>query len=190
VPFFSAPKLTDDEALRSYARVLVRSGLFDEATCVREVAVAAREDAGRDDADEVARSLVTEAREGLDADAQVWPERTDYDALQEALGGLERRGYAVLQGAEDHWAAARVVREAPGRLRGVVWFTPSDVWHAVEHGMLEVNVWHADSANIADGDPLCAEVTEALQAVGLPARFDEGRIEVTARWHRRVPDPA
>ncbi|MEJ7744502.1 MAG: hypothetical protein WKF73_19385 [Nocardioidaceae bacterium] len=31
---------------------------------------------------------------------------------------------------------------------------PPDVWHAVEHGMLEINVWHGSSANVAAGDQL------------------------------------
>ncbi len=188
MPFFSAPKLTDAEALRGYARVLVRAGLSGPDAWVREVAVAARDDAGLDDPEGEARRLVAEARAALLAEESTWPERTDYDALQDALAGLEAEGVVVLQGVDDHWAAAAALREAAARgeaVRGVVWFTPSDVWHAVDHGMLELNAWHPDSANIADGDPLCTLVLEALDAQGLAAHFDEGRVEVRAFWHRR-----
>ncbi|MGH1562864.1 DUF6891 domain-containing protein [Mumia sp. DW29H23] len=203
MPFFSAPRLSDADALRGYARVLVRAGLVDTATCVQEVAVAAREDAGRAgaDAEAEARRLVEEERAALAVDRESWPTRTDYDALQDAFAVLTGAGFSVLQGVEDHWQAAAEIRAAGGTglpgtglpgtelprtgLRGVVWFTPSDVWHAVDHGMLEINVWHPDSANIADGDPLCTEVLAALDAQGLAAHFDEGRIEVRAFWHRR-----
>lgn len=191
MPFFSAPKLTDAEALRGYARVLVRAGLSEPHTWVREVAVAARDDAGLDDPEGEAQRLVAEARAELRADESTWPERTDYDALQDALARLDAEGVVVLQGVDDHWAAAAALREAAAlgeSVRGVVWFTPSDVWHAVDHGMLELNAWHPDSANIADGDPLCTQVLDALDAQGLAAHFDEGRVEVRAFWHRRSGD--
>lgn len=191
MPFFSAPKLTDAEALRGYARVLVRAGLSEPHTWIREVAVAARDDAGLDDPEGEAQRLVAEARAELRADESTWPERTDYDALQDALARLEAEGVVVLQGVDDHWAAAATLREAAARgegVRGVVWFTPADVWHAVDHGMLELNAWHPDSANIADGDPLCTLVVDALDAAGLAAHFDEGRVEVRAFWHRRSGD--
>ncbi|MBW9206073.1 hypothetical protein KV102_18355 [Mumia sp. zg.B53] len=195
MPFFSAPRLTDADALRSYARVLVRAGLTERAACVTEVEIAAREDAGLVDtkARTEAQRLVDDERAALAEEQSGWPARTDYDALQEAFQALEAAGFVVLQGVDDHWAAAGVVREAAGgatgsALRGIVWFTPSDVWHAVDHGMLEVNVWHPDSANIADGDPLCSAVVATLDAAGLAAHFDEGRIEVRAFWHRRLTD--
>ena len=140
-----------------------------------------------------AQRLVDAERAALAEEQSRWPARTDHDALQEAFQALEAAGFAVLQGVDDHWAAAAVVRDAAGGaagspLRGVVWFTPSDVWHAVDHGMLEVNVWHPDSANIADGDPLCSAVVASLDTAGLAAHFDEGRIEVRAFWHRRLSD--
>ncbi|KHL12865.1 UNVERIFIED_CONTAM: hypothetical protein LK11_34685 [Mumia flava] len=178
--------MSADDALRSYARVLVRSGLLGPDACVAEVAEAAHEDAGRDDAEEVARGLVASERAALAADVASWPARTDYDALVEAFEVLESDGVRVLVGVDDHWAAAAVVRSGESGLEGVVWFTPPDVWHAVEHGMLEVNAWHPDGANVADGDPLCVRVIEAIASAGLAARFDEGRIEVAASWRRRV----
>jgi hypothetical protein len=94
----------------------------------------------------------------------------------------------VLQGCDDHWAAKAVLdlRAAAGDPpRGVAWFTPPDVWHAVDEGMLEVNVWHGDTANAAPGDALLDDVIAAFGAQQLPAHFDEGRIEVSAHWQRR-----
>jgi hypothetical protein len=72
----------------------------------------------------------------------------------------------------------------------VAWFTAPDVWHAVDHGMLELNVWHGDSANVAPGDPLLDLVVDTLARHGLAAHFDEGRIEISASWHRRAGAPA
>ena len=97
--------------------------------------------------------------------------------------------FAVLQGCEDHWAAKRLIEErtAAGTApRGVVWFTPPDIWHAVDEGMLEVNLWHGTTANAAPGDALLDDVLGVLEKHGLTARFDEGRIEVDAHWHRRI----
>jgi hypothetical protein len=68
---------------------------------------------------------------------------------------------------------------------GIAYFTHADVWHAVEHGMLELNVWHGSSANVAPGDALLALVQETLAANGITSLFDEGRIEVSLPWQRR-----
>ena len=71
---------------------------------------------------------------------------------------------------------------------GYIWFTAPDVWHAVDDGMLEVNLWHGTSANVAPGDHLLDAVLSCLARHGLRARFDEGRIEVDAHWQRRLAD--
>ena len=60
------------------------------------------------------------------------------------------------------------------------------VWHAVDEGMLEVNVWHGSTANAAPGDELLDHVLGVLEKHGLAAHFDEGRIEVSAHWHKRL----
>jgi len=141
------------------------------------------------DARGLATRWVEEFREELRADAASWPAVTDYDRLQSAFASLAATGVVVLQGVEDHWAAKAVLderRDDPPR--GIAWFTPPDVWHAVDEGMLEVNVWHASTANVAPGDTLLDEVLAAFEAQGLAAHFDEGRIEVGARWQR--PDAA
>jgi hypothetical protein len=68
---------------------------------------------------------------------------------------------------------------------GVAWFTPTDVWHAIDAGMLEVNLWHGTTANAAPGDELLEQALSAFAEAGLAAHFDEGRIEVAAHWQRR-----
>jgi hypothetical protein len=68
----------------------------------------------------------------------------------------------------------------------VAWFTPADVWHAVDEGMLEVNLWHGTTANAAPEDDLLYDVLGILEKHGLRAQFDEGRIEVDAHWQKRI----
>jgi hypothetical protein len=52
--------------------------------------------------------------------------------------------------------------------------------------MLELKVWHPDTANVAPGESLLDDVLALLHERQLPAVFDEGRIEVTIDWRRRV----
>lgn len=158
------------------------------ARVLAEVAAAAADERGVDAA--LAAQAVADARGELAADEAAWPAVTDYDRLQLVFEDLATGGIVVLQGVDDHWSAARELEDrddAGERVRGIVWFTAPDVWHAIDHGMLEVNLWHGDSANAAPGDALLDDVLAAFEAQGLPARFDEGRIEVTARWQRRLP---
>ncbi len=177
--------------VRAFARSAVRSGLLDEETLYDEVllAVTTELDEAGDDAATRARSLIEEFRDELARDELDWPDRTDYDRLQSAFDELAVNDIVVLQGCDDHWSAKELLdrRAAAGTSpRGVAWFTPPDVWHAIDEGMLEVNVWHGDTANVAPGDALLDEVVALFEQHGLPAHFDEGRIEVTARWQRRV----
>jgi Domain of unknown function (DUF6891) len=94
----------------------------------------------------------------------------------------------VLQACDDHWSAAELLQttSAAGvRPRGIAYYTHTDVWHAVDHGMLEINVWHGDSANVAPGDELLEFVQQTLARNGIESSFDEGRIEATVSWQRR-----
>ena len=185
--FRSVPKLTKDDELRSFARVVVRGGTYSPERTHDEVVEAVRA-AGEAAPGSRAASLIDEAKADLVADAESWPAVTDFDRLQTVFAALESRDVPVLQAINDHWTAkAELDRRAQERLpcRGVVWFTAPDVWHAVDHGMLELNVWHPDSANAAEGDALLDEVIAALAAEDIRAHFDEGRIEVSAHWHRR-----
>jgi hypothetical protein len=177
-----------EQHVREFARSAVRSGLMTDEQLYDEVLLAvSTELPDVSDPADLARRWIDEFREELRADAASWPDRTDYHRLQDALASLEAAGIVVLQGCEDHWAAKAVLdarRADPPR--GVAWFTPPDVWHAIDEGMLEVNVWHPSTANVASGDALLDEVVAALEQQGLSAHFDEGRVEVSARWQRPV----
>jgi hypothetical protein len=129
--------------------------------------------------------LIGEAVIDLDADARGWPATTDPDRLDAVLAELEARGLVVVRYTSDHHAA-KLVLEAAADPKGLVFFTDTDVWHAVDFGMLELKLWHPDTANVAPGEPLLDDVLALLNENDLPAVFDEGRIEVTLNWQRRV----
>jgi hypothetical protein len=171
-----------------FVRALVRGGLLDGSAMLTEARTAVAEELpDTPDAGALAEQLLRRHRDELRVEQQAWPETTDHDRLQTAFAVLSGRGVLVLQGCQDHWAAASALeRPDVSEPRGVVWFTMPDVWHAVDEPMLEVNLWHPDTANAAPGDALLDEVLEVLAAHGLAAGFDEGRIEVAARWQRRL----
>jgi hypothetical protein len=178
------------DRLRAFARVQVRSGYLSDRSVRDEVAEAAREDLARD-----ADSAAALAGEAVDAEVtalvleqESWSQTTDVDRLQAAFAELEADGVLVLAAVEDHWdAAAALTRldEEGASVPGVLFFTHTDVWHAVDHGMLELNLWHGDTANVAVGDDLLRLVLQTLGRHGLSATFDEGRIEATLTWQRR-----
>lgn len=177
------------ERLRDFARVQVRGGLLDHQAVEVEVTQAAEEDLGVDEAASFAHRILAEVRVELAQEQAGWPTVTDHDRLAQVFTELERRDLVVLQGVEDHWAANRELErldDAGRRARGIAWFTAPDVWHAIDHGMLEVNLWHGDTANAAPGDALLDEVITVFADHGLAAHFDEGRIEVAAFWRRRL----
>lgn len=174
--------------LRGLARVLVRSGYADGARVRTVVAEAVREDAPGADPVTLTEELVAQAIAELRLDATTWPRRTDCDQLDDVLAELGRRGVLVLPYCQDHHDARRALEVAPGNssdIAGVAFFTDTDVWHAVDFGMLELKVWHPDTANVAPGDLLLDDVLALLDQHELDASFDEGRIEVTLTWQRR-----
>jgi hypothetical protein len=171
--------------LRGLARVLVRSGYADHATITAALTEAVQEDAPSMDAASLVPLLIGEAVMDLDADAADWPATTDPDRLENVLTELERLGLVVVRYTSDHHAARQAL-EAAGDPQGLVFFTDTDVWHAVDFGMLELKLWHPDTANVAPGEPLLEDVLTLLTENGLPSVFDEGRIEVTLTWQRRV----
>jgi len=180
-----------EDHLREFTRASVRAGLLDTDALHAEVvqAIQAELPDRAGEADDLARAWVGEAREQLRVDQESWPEATDFERLQSAFAELELGDVVVLQGIEDHWVAKRLLdkRAAAGDPpRGVAWFTSPDVWHAVDEGMLELNLWHGTTANAAPGDALLEEVLGVLEKHGLAAHFDEGRIEVDAHWHKRI----
>jgi hypothetical protein len=180
-----------EQHVREFTRVCVRAGLLTPDELHTEVVTAVtaelRDRAG--EADDLAAAWVDEAREQLRVDQESWPEATDYERLQTAFDELALIDVVVLQGVEDHWVATGLLEKramAGDPPSGVAWFTPSDVWHAVDEGMLEVNLWHGTTANVAPGDALLDDVLDVLEKHGLTAHFDEGRIEVDAHWHKRI----
>jgi hypothetical protein len=181
------------EQLARFARCQIWSGYRSRDEVEAEVYEAARaEQRDPDQARRLAERLIAGAREELAEASARWPATTSFDRLQEAFADLRAHGVVVLEAVTDHWDAAATLErmnEQGARPRGIVYFTDPDVWHAVEHGMLEMNLWHGDSANVAPGDALLDFVVATLEAHGIRAHFDEGRIETTIEWQRRV-EPA
>ena len=175
------------EATRAWVADLVRSGLGSEDEVRAEAVAAITADHPDLPAQATADAWIREAQERWRAEAAAWPAVTDHDRLVQAFARLEERGIVVLQGVTDHWVARDELERRTPSPAGVAWFTPTDVWHAIDDGMLEVNLWHASTANAAPGDPLLEDALEAFASAGLEAHYDEGRIEVAARWQRR-PD--
>ncbi|MDQ6641036.1 MAG: hypothetical protein M3Y66_00880 [Actinomycetota bacterium] len=177
-----------EDELQDYARLQVRAGFLDAEQTKAEVVAAIQAELPGIDADVLARAWLARATAQLRTEAAGWPPQTDYDRLQAVFAECEDHQVGVLQGIEDHWAAKAELDRLAGvdqTPRGVAWFTSSDVWHAVDEGMLEVNLWHGSTANAAPGDLLLDAVLACFARNGLPAHFDDGRIEVSAHWQRR-----
>ncbi len=170
------------EHTREWVRDVVRSGRLSGAELERVVSDVVATDHPTLSAD-TAGEWVAQTTHAWVIDASGWPDVTDHDRLQQAFEALERSGVPVLQGCRDHWDAQQVLDERGSR--AVLWFTESDVWHAIDEPMLELNLWHANSANAAPGDGLLEEILGVLRAQGLSAHFDEGRIEVPVLWQVR-----
>ena len=177
------------DQLRIYAVVQVRAGYATAEQVRRDVSDAVREEiTDPQEATAYADALIERAEEELAADAERWPALTTYDRFQEALDELRAHDIVVLEAAEDHWSADAELRRRrdDGRQpRGIAYFTPADVWHAVEHEMLELNVWHGSAANVREGDELITLVQSLFARHGISTRFDEGRLEVSITWQRR-----
>lgn len=173
------------EATRAWVADLVRSGLCSEPELRRDAVAAIAADHPDLPSEATADAWIAEAQEAWRAEAATWPDVTDHDRLQRAFASLAERGIVVLQGVADHWAARDELDRRTPKPAAVAWFTPIDVWHAIEAGMLEVNLWHGTTANAAPGDVLLEEALAAFAEAGLEAHFDEGRIEVAAYWQCR-----
>ena len=170
--------------LRGLARVLVRSGYADRAAVTAALTEAVQEDAPSADPAVLVQELIDEALSSVTEDAITWPDQTDPDRLDVVLAELEALGLVVVRYCADHHEAREVLQAATDA-KGLVFFTDTDVWHAVDFGMLELKVWHPDTANVAPGEPLLEDVLALLHERDFPAAFDEGRIEVTIDWQRR-----
>ena len=181
-------KRSPEDELQDWARLQVRAGFLDAGRMRAEVVSAIEAEMPGLDAGVLARAWLAGAAADLRRESATWPAETDHDRLQAVFAECAEHDVPVLQGVEDHWAAKAELdrRTAEGRTpRGIAWFTAADVWHAVDEGMLEVNLWHGSTANAAPGDALLTAVVSCFERHGLAAHFDEGRIEVAARWQRR-----
>ncbi len=185
----SPDKAARMEQLRTYARCQVWSGYRPDAQIRAEVLEAvADEVVDPDEAKGLANQYVDAAEADLIAAAADWPDPTSFGRLQQVFADLEQAGVVVLQAVDDHWTADEELRrrhEQGHQPAGLAFFTHTDVWHAVQHGMLELNVWHGSTANVAPGDELLELAVDRLAAHGFDSAFDEGRIEVTIDWQRR-----
>ena len=181
------------DQLRTYAKVQVWAGFRPLGEVRAEVYDAVLDEVrDADTAATLTAELIAEASAALDQAARSWPDVTPFDRLQAAFAEVEESDVVVLQACEDHWSANELLRQrsAQGRTPwGIAYFTLSDVWHAVEHDMLEINLWHGSSANVAEGDDLLDFFQRTLEAHGITSVFDEGRIEVGVAWQRRPGTP-
>ncbi len=180
------------EQLRTFAMVQVRSGFRPPGEVRAEVYDAVLDEvASGDEAQRLTDELLRDARDSHQRAAETWPHETQFDRLQAAFAELDAADVVVLQACEDHWSANEQLtqRSREGRTPwGIAYFTLPDVWHAIEHDMLEVNLWHGSSANVAEGDDLLDFVRLTLSEHGISSVFDEGRIEVAVAWQRRPSD--
>jgi hypothetical protein len=182
---------TAEQHVRDFARSGVRAGLLSAEELHTEVVASVREQLPdrADRADELADAWLEEAREQLRDEQHGWPEATDYERLQTAFEELQLLDVDVLQGCAGATSVERLLAERDGSgavPRGVAWFTPADVWHAVDEGLLRVHVWHGTTAPAVEGDELVGDVLGVLEKHGLAARFEDGRLEVDAHWHKRI----
>jgi hypothetical protein len=181
--------MSSPEATRAWVADLVRSALWSDRDVRAHAVSAIRTDHPDLPTEATADTWIAEAWQAWREDAATWPEVTDHDRLERAFSLLDERGIVVLQGITDHWVARDELARRTPKPAGVAWFTPTDVWHAIDAGMLEVNLWHGTTANAAPGDALLDQALSAFAEAGLEAHFDEGRIEVDARWQHRPPTP-
>jgi hypothetical protein len=177
------------DQLRTFAVVLLRSGYRSDAQVRADVYEAVNDevkDTAR--AEAITDAYLSRASADWAMESAGWPDETDFDRIQAAFADLEAADVVVLQAIDDHWVASDLLkaRAAAGTSpRGLAYFTHTDVWHAVEHHMLELNLWHGNEANITDSDSLLTDALQVFERHDLPAHFDEGRIEINVRWDRR-----
>lgn len=179
---------TEDE-LRDHARLQVRAGLLSPDEQYDEVRAAVAAEMPHTDANILTRAWLAAAQQELDRLAPTWPEVTDFDRLQAAFAECATHGVPVLQGLADRGAAIGFLADADPAPRGVLWFTPSDVWHAVDAGVLAMDLWHGTGVPVTAGDHLLTAIASCLGRHGLAAQWLGGRMETEAHWQRRRQDP-
>jgi hypothetical protein len=171
--------------LRDFARVLVQAGLGTAEDRLDELVSAVRAELPDTDAAVLSRAwLVAAERQWREAAAD-WPAGTDHDRLQAAFAECEMHDLPVLQGVDDLAEVRRRVEASGSALRGVAWFGRRAVWDAIGHGVLAVELRHADGTGVLEGEHLGRALVTCLERHGLQVRFVGGRVEVATRWQRR-----
>lgn len=174
--------------LRDFARLQVYAGLLDASACRAELAAAIRAELPQQatNGDVLARAWLAKAVADQAEQARTWPTPTDTDRLDAALTECEEHEVLVFRGVEGPQVVAEELEQRTG-LRGALWFTPSEVWHAVDHGELTLTLWSADGAPAVREEPLTGAVTSCLSRHGLRVldRADGGGLRVACRWQRR-----
>lgn len=174
-----------EDDLRDFARLQVRAGLGDPDQQLAEVIEATRAEMPHTDASILARAWLAAARHEVAALAATWEQVTEFDRLQAAFAECDEHSLPVLQGVQGDAEARAGLAAASGPVRGVIWFTPGDVWHAVDHRVLELHLWRPDGSDAPPGDHLTTLVTSCLERHGLTARSTGDRVQVSVRWERR-----
>lgn len=177
--------------LRERARLTVRAQLVGAEAQLGDLEEAVRQALPHTDAKILARAwLVAEQRRHA-ADAAQWSHPTDHDRLVAALDECAAHGVVVLLGVKDpstlkEAVGARIVDRQPDTaLRGVLWASEADVFHAVDHGILDVRLLLPDGTPAAGEDHLTSAVTQCVQRHGLRVRYHRDRVQVALRWQAR-----
>ena len=175
-----------ESELRDFARLQARAGLADADSQRAEVAEAIRAELPQQaaNAEILARAWLAKEYADLAAEAASWSSPTDVDRLDAALAECEAHQVLVLRGVAEP-DATTAVAAAPEGLRGALWFAPTDVWRAVDQGILATTLWRPDGRPAAVGEHLHTAVTGCLGRHGLAVRDADGRVEVACRWQRR-----
>lgn len=176
---------TIEDDLRTFARVLVQSGLGTPEERLADLTEAVLAEMPHTDAGILSRAWLAAADREWRAEAAQWAPGTDHDRTQAAFAECEEHDLPVLAGVEDLAAVRSRTEQAPRPLRGVAWFTRRAVWDAVADGVLEVEVRHPDGRPVDEGDRVVAALVGCLERHGVRARFHEGRVQVATRWRRR-----
>lgn len=174
-----------EHELRESARLLIRCGLGEEVELEAEFRALVEAQMPGSDAAILARAWWAGARRAWESDADRWPVPADHARWEDALGECRRNDVVVLQGVSSLSEVRASVEDVGRSVRGVLWVTRDAVWHAIDHGVLEVGLRHGNGAPVEDGDPLSSAVVTVLGRAGLTARCVRGGLHVEMRWQRR-----
>ena len=174
--------------LRERARMLVRSQLLDADAQLVSLEAAVRAALPDTDAGILARAWLAAERKQHVVDAQSWQRPTDHDRLVAALQECREHDVVVELGVVDPddlrgRVTSQLARRGPDKpIRGVVWASEPDVFHAVDQHVLDLRPLRADATAAPHDDPLVSAVTGCLERHGLRVRFQVDRIQVAVRW--------